>query len=81
MRRRNYATPSGVKELQIREALNDAMAEELESNPKVFLLGEEVGLYNGAYETLRNCDSFNGPNCFADTRSPEAFWTASETKE
>ena len=30
------------------------MAEELESNPKVFLLGEEVGLYNGAYEITRD---------------------------
>ena len=46
--RRRYATPSGVKELAVRDALNEALAEELESNEKVFVLGEEVAQYNGA---------------------------------
>ena len=46
--RRTYATPSGVKELAVRDALNEALAEELESNSKVFVLGEEVAQYNGA---------------------------------
>jgi pyruvate dehydrogenase E1 component beta subunit len=43
---RNYAT--GGKEMTVREALNTAMAEEMEKNPKVFVLGEEVAQYNGA---------------------------------
>lgn len=47
--RRSYATPSGVKEVAVRDALNEALAEELESNDKVFVLGEEVAQYNGAY--------------------------------
>ena len=47
-KRRTYATPSGVKELAVRDALNEALAEELESNSKVFVLGEEVAQYNGA---------------------------------
>lgn len=46
--RREYATPSGVKEVAVRDALNEALAEELESNDKVFVLGEEVAQYNGA---------------------------------
>ena len=46
--RRRYATPSGAKEYTVRDALNEALAEELESNPKVFVLGEEVAQYNGA---------------------------------
>ena len=46
--RRNYAATSGVKEMTVREALNEAMAEELEANPKVFIIGEEVAQYNGA---------------------------------
>lgn len=46
--RRKYATPSGVKEVAVRDALNEALAEELESNEKVFILGEEVAQYNGA---------------------------------
>jgi pyruvate dehydrogenase E1 component beta subunit len=46
--RRRYATPSGSKEMAVRDALNEALAEELESNDKVFVLGEEVAQYNGA---------------------------------
>jgi len=45
---RGYATPSGVKEMAVRDALNEALAEELEANDKVFVLGEEVAQYNGA---------------------------------
>lgn len=44
---RRYA--SGQKEMTVREALNEAMAEEMEQNDKVFVLGEEVAQYNGAY--------------------------------
>lgn len=47
MARRGYA--SGTKEMTVREALNEAMAEEMERNDKVFVLGEEVAQYNGAY--------------------------------
>ena len=36
----------------MREALNEAMAEEMERNDKVFVLGEEVAQYNGAYVPL-----------------------------
>lgn len=32
----------------MRDALNEAMAEEMEKNEKVFVLGEEVAQYNGA---------------------------------
>jgi pyruvate/2-oxoglutarate/acetoin dehydrogenase E1 component len=35
--------------MTVREALNEAMAEEMEANDKVFVLGEEVAQYNGAY--------------------------------
>lgn len=45
---RSYAQASG-KEYTVREALNEALAEELELNDKVFILGEEVAQYNGAY--------------------------------
>jgi pyruvate dehydrogenase E1 component beta subunit len=45
---RTYATPAGSKEYTVRDALNEALAEELEANEKVFILGEEVAQYNGA---------------------------------
>jgi hypothetical protein len=39
--------------MTVREALNEAMAEEMERNDKVFVLGEEVAQYNGAYVPIR----------------------------
>ncbi len=36
--------------MTVREALNQAMEEEMKRDQKVFLLGEEVGQYNGAYK-------------------------------
>ena len=50
---RSYAEKSGAKEYTVREALNEALAEELELNPKVFVLGEEVAQYNGAYKVTK----------------------------
>lgn len=50
---RGYAKESGVKEMTVREALNEALAEELELNPKVFIVGEEVAQYNGAYKVTK----------------------------
>lgn len=46
---RRYATEADTKEVTVRDALNEALAEELESNQKTFILGEEVAQYNGAY--------------------------------
>ena len=43
-------TESGTQEYTVRDALNEALAQELEINPKVFILGEEVAQYNGAYK-------------------------------
>jgi pyruvate dehydrogenase E1 component beta subunit len=44
--------PEGTKTKQttVREALRDAMAEEMRRNEDVFLMGEEVGEYQGAYK-------------------------------
>jgi len=39
-----------MKTLQFREALREAMEEEMRLDPKVFLMGEEVAEYNGAYK-------------------------------
>ena len=36
--------------ISYREALNQAMREEMERDPDVFIMGEEVGYYNGAYK-------------------------------
>ena len=39
-----------MKQLRFREALREAMIEEMERDERVFLMGEEVGHYNGAYK-------------------------------
>ncbi|KAI9770005.1 MAG: pyruvate dehydrogenase E1, beta subunit [Geoglossum simile] len=51
--RRGYADVNGVKEVAVRDALNEALAEELEQNDKVFIMGEEVAQYNGAYKITK----------------------------
>jgi pyruvate dehydrogenase E1 component beta subunit len=39
-----------TRTLSFREALREAMVEEMERDPNIFLMGEEVGYYNGAYK-------------------------------
>ncbi len=39
-----------MREIRYREALREALAEEMERDPNVFLMGEEVGYYQGAYK-------------------------------
>jgi pyruvate dehydrogenase E1 component beta subunit len=45
----------------VRDALRDAMAEEMRRDPAVFLLGEEVGEYQGAYKVSRGLLDEFGP--------------------
>jgi pyruvate dehydrogenase E1 component beta subunit len=42
-----------VAVISYREALNQAMREEMERDPDVFIMGEEVGHYNGAYKVTQ----------------------------
>ena len=48
--------PAGVQMVRItvRDALRDAMAEEMRRDPDVFLMGEEVAQYQGAYKVSRD---------------------------
>ncbi|HMR47469.1 MAG TPA: pyruvate dehydrogenase complex E1 component subunit beta [Bacteroidia bacterium] len=39
-----------MREIQFREALREALSEEMRRDPNVFLMGEEVAQYNGAYK-------------------------------
>ena len=42
-----------MKTLSIRESLNEALVEEMQQDENVFLMGEEVGYYDGAYKVSR----------------------------
>ncbi|MFY8171996.1 MAG: alpha-ketoacid dehydrogenase subunit beta, partial [Sphingobacteriaceae bacterium] len=39
-----------MREIQFREALREAMNEEMRKDERIFLMGEEVAEYNGAYK-------------------------------
>jgi pyruvate dehydrogenase E1 component beta subunit len=51
----------------IRDALRDAMAEEMRRDPDVFLMGEEVAQYQGAYKVSRELLQEFGPKRVVDT--------------
>ncbi|KAI5861054.1 pyruvate dehydrogenase E1 component beta subunit [Durotheca rogersii] len=70
--RRTYADAKGTKEYTVREALNEAMAEELEANDKVFILGEEVAQYNGAYKVTKGLLDRFGDKRVIDTPITES---------
>jgi pyruvate dehydrogenase E1 component beta subunit len=54
----------------VREALRDAMAEEMRSDDRVFVMGEEVAEYQGAYKVTQGLLDEFGPRRVIDTRSP-----------
>ena len=51
----------------VREALRDAMAEEMRHDPAVFLMGEEVGQYQGAYKVSQGLLDEFGADRVIDT--------------
>ncbi|MEO0850287.1 MAG: pyruvate dehydrogenase complex E1 component subunit beta, partial [Pseudomonadota bacterium] len=61
--------PAGTAmvEITIRDALRDAMAEEMRRDPDVFLMGEEVAEYQGAYKVSRGLLEEFGARRVVDT--------------
>ena len=58
-----------------REALNQALAEEMERDPDIFLMGEEVGVYNGAYKVSKGLLERFGEMRVVDTPITELGFT------
>jgi pyruvate/2-oxoglutarate/acetoin dehydrogenase E1 component len=58
-----------------REALNQALREELQRDPRVFVMGEEVGLYEGAYKVTQGLLKEFGPKRIVDTPIAESGFT------
>lgn len=56
-----------MKEIQFREAVRDAMSEEMRRDKNVFLMGEEVAEYNGAYKASQGMLDEFGPERVIDT--------------
>lgn len=61
--------PEGVEmvEMTVRQALNEAMAEEMRRDKDIFLMGEEVAEYQGAYKISQNLLQEFGPQRVIDT--------------
>jgi len=56
-----------VQTITYREALNQALQEEMERDPSVFLMGEEVAEYDGAYKVSKGLLERFGPQRVVDT--------------
>ncbi|MEC7385608.1 MAG: alpha-ketoacid dehydrogenase subunit beta, partial [Planctomycetota bacterium] len=60
------------RQIEFRDALNEAMSEEMRRDQRVFLLGEEVAQYNGAYKVSRGMLDEFGPKRIIDTPISES---------
>jgi pyruvate dehydrogenase E1 component beta subunit len=58
---------NSMREITYRQALNEALAEELARDPNVFLMGEEVAEYKGAYKVSQGLLERFGPKRIIDT--------------
>src|SRR5215831_2256711 len=61
-----------MPQITYRKALNDALAEELARDKNVFIIGEEVAQYNGAYKVTEGLWKRFGDNRVLDTPITEA---------
>jgi len=65
-----------MKEVAFREALREAMSEEMRRDENVFLIGEEVAEYNGAYKVSQGMLEEFGEKRVIDTPIAELVFTA-----
>ncbi|MCA9421159.1 MAG: alpha-ketoacid dehydrogenase subunit beta, partial [Nitrospira sp.] len=61
--------------ISYREALNQAMREEMQRDSSVFLIGEEVGYYQGAFKVSKGFVEEFGTERVLDTPITEAGFT------
>ena len=64
-----------MSKIQFREALRNAMSEEMDRDENVFLMGEEVAEYNGAYKVTEGMLKKYGPRRILDTPISEAAFS------
>src|SRR3989338_4800767 len=64
-----------MREVFYWQALNEALREELDRDPKVFLIGEDIGPYGGSYGVTRGLHDKYGHDRIRDTAISEAAVT------
>ncbi|WP_262708541.1 pyruvate dehydrogenase complex E1 component subunit beta [Segetibacter sp. 3557_3] len=67
---------NNMRQIAFREALREAMNEEMRKDDRVFLMGEEVAEYNGAYKVSQGMLAEFGPKRVIDTPIAELGFTA-----
>lgn len=65
-----------MRQIAFREAIREAMNEEMRRDERVFLMGEEVAEYNGAYKVSQGMLAEFGPKRVIDTPISELGFTA-----
>ena len=65
-----------MRSIPFREALREAMSEEMRRDDKIFIMGEEVAEYNGAYKVTQGMLAEFGPKRVIDTPIAELGFTA-----
>jgi len=63
---------TSMRQISYAQALQEAMHEEMSKDPRVFIMGEDVGLYGGAYGATRDLFAEFGENRVIDTPISEA---------
>jgi len=64
-----------MREMAYWQALNEALQEEMDRDPNVFLIGEDIGIYGGAYGVTRGLLDKYGPGRVMDTAISESAIT------
>ncbi len=64
-----------MRQIPFREALREAMSEEMRRDDRVLLMGEEVAEYNGAYKVSQGMLAEFGPKRIIDTPISELGFT------
>src|SRR6188768_3101960 len=64
-----------MREIQFREALREALSEEMRKNENIFMMGEEVAQYNGAYKVSQGMLDEFGAKRIIDTPIAELGFT------
>jgi len=61
-----------MREIEYREAIREAVIEEMDRDPKVFLIGEDIGKYGGAFRAYKGLLEKYGPDRVINTPISEA---------
>jgi len=73
--RKFHSSQALNERMTVRDSINSAMSDEIERDERVFLIGEEVAQYNGAYKVSKGMWDRYGDKRIVDTPITEAGFT------